>query len=456
MTDQQSPSRGRRWWSTIRFRITAIAVLAVLAVLVVVSIGVVAAQRRLLTDSLDDTLENHAVQLEKLLSGQTPETLGGIGDDDTIAQVVAPDSTVVVSTANVAGEAPIGEAPPPGESQTIRTVDDVPGGEPGYRLLARRVQTDDGERIFYIAVTDEDVRDSTRILVRSLMVAVPFAALVLALLVWWLVGRTLRPVEAIRSEVADIDGSDLHRRVPEPGSGDEIYRLAHTMNAMLDRVEESSLRQRAFVADASHELRTPLTRIRSELEVDAARPEQADVDATQRSVLEETIALQRLVDNLLYLARSDGGASPTRRDPVDLDDVVFTEATRLRAATSVAVDTSGVAAVQIRGDADQLTRLVRNLTDNAVRHAAATVTITLAERDTAAVLTVSDDGPGIPTVDRERIFERFTRLDEARSATTGGAGLGLAIARDIAEHHGGTVVVDPTDTGARFVVTLPR
>jgi signal transduction histidine kinase len=228
------------------------------------------------------------------------------------------------------------------------------------------------------------------------------------------------------------------------------------MNAMLDRVESATARQQRFAADASHELRSPLTRIRAELEVDLAHPEQADLAATHRSVLEDATQLQRLVDDLLHLARVDAGAVSNRREPVDLDDIVLRDARRLRADGRVQIDISGVSAAQLRGDADELARAVRNLTDNAVRHATSTVTLTLAEHGGRAVLTVADDGPGIPPAEQERIFERFARLDDARNADTGGTGLGLAITRDIVERHHGTIEIDSDHApGARFRITLP-
>jgi signal transduction histidine kinase len=225
---------------------------------------------------------------------------------------------------------------------------------------------------------------------------------------------------------------------------------------MLDRLAGSAEQQRRFVADAAHELRSPLTRVRAELEVDAAHPESADLPATHASVLRETIALQQLVDDLLLLARGDAGAlDVARAGPVDLDDVVEQQAA-VRRTGNRRIDTRGVAPVQVPGDGAQLARAVGNLLDNAVRHARGTVTVTLDGDDDSAVLTVADDGPGIPPDARDVVFARFTRLDDARSSRDGGAGLGLAIARDIAERHGGTraFVADGTP-GARFVLRLP-
>jgi signal transduction histidine kinase len=311
--------------------------------------------------------------------------------------------------------------------------------------------------VIHIAGTLDDIAESTRVLAASLLVIAPVVAALLAVLVWSLVKRTLRPVEAIRAEVAAIGGADLERRVTVPPGDDEISGLARTMNGMLERVSTSVDRQRRFVADASHELRSPLTRIRSELEVDLAHPQVADPLATHRSVLEETVGLQRLVDDLLLLARSDANVpAPTVDEPVDLDDIVVRVARRAREEAPVAVEVTEVRALRTRGDARQLARAVANLADNAVRHATSRITLTLARQGDFAVLAVADDGPGIPADQRDRVFERFARLDEARPRATGGTGLGLAIAREIVEHHGGTLTIDGEHRpGVRFVVALP-
>ena len=338
----------------------------------------------------------------------------------------------------------------------MSTVEHLPSDAARFRLLTRSVQGRQGPVVLHVASALDDVEESANVLTATLTIAIPAVTAILAALIWTLVGRTLRPVEAIRAEVADMTGTDLCRRVPQPDGDDEIARLAWTMNAMLDRVEDANNRQQRFVADASHELRTPLARIRSELEVDLAHPDTAGRADTQRGMLEETIGLQRLVEDLLHLARSDAGAHPTRREPVDLDDIVFRDVTRLRADGRVTVDVAAVSAAQVLGDPDQLARAVGNLTDNAARHARTTVTITLTEHEQTAVLSVADDGPGIPADRRQQVFERFVRLDDARTAATGGAGLGLAITRDIVQRHHGTIVVDPSHhPGSRLVVTLP-
>jgi signal transduction histidine kinase len=280
--------------------------------------------------------------------------------------------------------------------------------------------------------------------------------LLLALLAWstWvLIGRALRPVEAIRADVAEISALDLDRRVTEPPTTDEIGRLARTMNATLDRLQLASEKQRVFVADASHELQSPLTSYRTQLEVALAHPDSTDWPATGRALLAETQGLEQLVRNLLFLARAE---SAPKRTPelLDLDDIVLEEAARLRAATVARVDTTAVSAAPVLGSRDELVRLTRNLLENAVRHAASKVRVELTEETDAVRLVVQDDGPGVPADKQREIFDRFVRLDGARARGDGGTGLGLAIVQTIAAAHGGTVRVE-SDGGARFVVCLP-
>ena len=437
------------WLRGIRARITALAAVAVAAVLILAGVALVSSQRRLLTDNLDESLGALSTTLADSVAARTVVSpLAVHGDDDAIAQIVDDDGLVIASTANLAGRHAL---PPSNHDEQYRTVE-VLDGEPEYRVLSRRV----GDVVIHTGAPVDDIEESVDALRIGLVVAIPLVVVALASLIWWLVGRTLRPVEAIRRQVADISGRNLNRRVPQPPTDDEIARLARTVNAMLDRIEESSVRQQRFVADASHELRSPLTRIRTELEVDLGHPAAADLAATHRSVLVETEHLQRLVDDLLLLARQEANHDDPRAVLLDLDDIVMREARRLREASAITVDTSGVSAAQVAGDPHELTRALRNLLDNAARHAASRVTLALAEHGDHAVLTVTDDGPGIPPPLRERVFERFVRLDEARTRDDGGTGLGLAITREIVQRHGGTIRIDDHSDGARFVIELPR
>jgi signal transduction histidine kinase len=432
---------------TLRLRVTVVAALAVLGVLSVTSIGLVLVHHHALVEGLDEILDQHADTLEARLRSAQPVLDRDLPTDDVQVQLVGADGTVLAASPDLDGSLPGGVA----RSGPVTV--ELPGSAGERRLLVRDV---DGTSI-RVSGSLDDANDSTAALARSLMIAVPLSTAVLAGIVWWAVGRALRPVEAIRTQVDQITGAGLDQRVPEPATTDEIARLARTMNAMLARLEESADRQRRFVADASHELRSPLARMRAELEVDQAHPETADPASTADSVLTETVGLQRLVDDLLVLARGDAGAlDGARHTTVDLDALVGRLATRAR-ARGADVDTRAVRPVQVRGEPAQLERAVGNLLDNAVRHARRRVTVALDGADPGrAELVISDDGPGIDPADRERVFERFTRLDDARSAGSGGTGLGLAIARDIAERHGGTLTLATGEPpGAHFVLGLP-
>jgi signal transduction histidine kinase len=435
---------------SVRTRITLLATVVVALVLVLASFGLVTQQRRVLTASLDESLQQRASELEHLSAEAVVETpIQGLGDDDAAAQLVI-GGELMASSRNLVGE-PLVVPPPTEAGRTVRTVHGLPHEDGPFRLLT----SSGGGDVLVVAAPLDDIDDSTSTLIRLLVIGIPMVVAALGLALWWLVGRTLRPVEAIRAEVARIGAHDLHRRVPAPAADDEVGRLARTMNDMLERVEDATRRQQRFLADASHELRSPLTRMRTELEVDLAHPADADLRRTHESVLEETIGLQRLADDLLRVARVDAGAIDGGREPVDLDDVVLRVARRLRADDRVRVDLSAVGPARVVGDADQLARLVSNLADNALRHAASLVSFSLSVAHDEAVLTVADDGPGVPPTHRDLIFERFARVDEARRAADGGTGLGLAIARDIAEHHGGTLVLDAGAPATRFVLTLP-
>jgi signal transduction histidine kinase len=322
-------------------------------------------------------------------------------------------------------------------------------------MLAVAANSPDGPATVVVGASLESPRDSLDDLVEILVISFPVLLAVLGLVIWVVVGRALRPVEAIRREVDSITGNAVGRRVSEPPTHDEVARLARTMNDMLARVDDAARVQRQFVADASHELRSPLAGIRNQIEVDLASPDRADWQATEAEVLDETRRMERLVDDLLALAKADAPVAAGEREPVDLDDLVLREAARLRARGRIRVDTHRVSAGQVIGDRDQLRRVVRNLADNAERHADTTVAFTVGARAAWVDLALEDDGDGIPAADRERIFERFTRLDAARSRQDGGTGLGLAIVRDIVARHGGSVVVDADSACTRFVVRIP-
>ncbi len=300
-----------------------------------------------------------------------------------------------------------------------------------------------------------DVRHSTYVVRGILLVSFPLLVALLAAVAWRVVGATLRPVEALRRGAEEITGRDGGDRLPVPASRDEIHRLAVTLNGMLDRLRASRDRERAFVADAAHELRSPLANMRTELEVAQRLADRTDWPAVSTNLLADTERLGRLVDDLLLLARLDEAPPARATGPVELGALVTEVAARYPARVEVVPP---VVPLWTVGDADELRRVLTNLVDNAVRHARHRVVLAAGPDGSAYHrVTVTDDGPGIPAADRERVFGRFTRLDPARDRDAGGAGLGLAIVRELVRRAGGRIDLDDADPppGLRVRVRLP-
>ncbi|WP_424923632.1 sensor histidine kinase [Actinomadura darangshiensis] len=281
------------------------------------------------------------------------------------------------------------------------------------------------------------------------------AAGVLGLTAWGarrVAARTLRPVRSLRRELAELDDADLGLRVAVPSTGDDTERLAGQVNALLARLESAALQRRSFIADASHELRTPLTGLRTRIELALAAPEDGDAAETLWHSLADIDRLHHIVDDLLILARLDSGDLPDR-ERIDLGMLVEGEVGRRAASVPTAVKVEP--GVVVMGSRPRLVRAVYNLLANAERYAAERVEVEARADGAEAVLEVHDDGPGIPPADRDRVFERFSRLDTARSRDKGGSGLGLAIARQIVVAHGGTLYVADGTYGTRLVLRLP-
>ncbi len=313
----------------------------------------------------------------------------------------------------------------------------------------------DGRRVTVLAASPLDLADANdRRVVVSLAVVFPLLLLVACGVVWLAAKRALRPVERIRAEVASITSTDTSKRIPVPGTRDEIAHLATTMNDMLQRLDAASTRQRRFIADASHELRSPLASLRAQLESsvhDSTRESWAE-SLADMSIDHER--LEHLVTDLLLLAHHDEGER-LFLEPVDLGYLVRREVANRFPAKGIerTIDAENVL---INANPEAMARIVRNLLDNAERHATTRVDVRVMATPEVAELVVSDDGPGVPVQHRRAVFERFVRLDEARSADVGGSGLGLAIVAELVSEHAGTITIRPTDAGAVFVVQVPR
>jgi signal transduction histidine kinase len=335
----------------------------------------------------------------------------------------------------------------------------LPGPPLGMPSLLRVVAVGaSGHQIVIAAVSYAQVHDSLGTLGKALLIGTPLLFGLLALVTWLVTGYTLRPIAELRRGAAEVTETGVPRDLPVPPARDEVRSLAVTLNDMLSRLADAQQRQRDLVSDTAHELRSPIASIRAQLEVALDHPDGLDWPETARDVHADTLRLARLTEDLLLLARLDG--QHLRRKHTDLSAMCVSVAARYAAArVPVRADpvlaNTGAPCV-VAGDPDALSRLLVNLLDNAVRHAASQVCVSVRGDDGWAVLVVSDDGPGIPAADAERAFGRFSRLDNARSRIgEEGAGLGLAIVRSTAEAHGGSVTLGDADPGLHAVVRLP-
>lgn len=396
-----------------RLRLTVIATAVSAVVLVAASVLVLTLFQRQVVATSDDLATSRAEDLARLAQdGRVPEVLADIGDD-SMGQVIGSDGSVIAASASLMDAPAVTAREGTGGDAVLIDLDGVPDDDEteDYRAWLVTGQGPDGPVTAVVGTSRESIREDVGALGLALLLTMPLVLLAATALLWLLLGRTLRPVE------------EAHRR------------------------------QRTFVADAAHELQSPLASYRTQLEVaqrqdDPSRWRQVSVD-----LLAETDRMERLVRDLLFLARQDSQVTATSL--VDLDDIVREEVARVRAATAVDIDASGVSAAPVRGSRDDLARLVRNLLANAVRHASATVEVACRQDGSGTVLIVADDGPGIDPDLREAVFERFRRGDPARGHESG-TGLGLSIVRSVAERHEGRVRIVDADRGARFEVRLPR
>jgi signal transduction histidine kinase len=440
--------RTRRHLS-LRARITAGALFVVVGALCGAGWLVIGVIEREMTGQVDAALRADGDFTRRMITSGSGLPMSE-GPTDLYVQFVAEDGRVVGAGAAAAGR-PAFASPDGVDDASIVTVGDAALGE--LRVLKLSVPDNPG-RTLLLARSSQNVAAVHATLVRLLAVVVLVGSGSLCILVWFVVGRSLRPVEQMRRAVDDLDDRDLRMRVALPATGDELDRLAETLNELLARLEQSVEREHDFVADASHELRTPLAGLRALLETETADP--TLVVLTRADALARVNQLQDLVDQLLLLARTDDRDDAPSRLPVDLDELVLAQARQLARTTSLKVDISHVSGGQVAGLDSDLGRLVANLASNAARYAATTVSFTVHQFADTVELLVDDDGPGVPTSDRERVFERFSTLDDARTAARSGSGLGLSIVAAIADAHGGTArVTDAPGGGARLEVRLP-
>ena len=373
----------------------------------------------------------------------------------TAVQVVQ-DGEVISATTNAVGSRAFLMVEQEPGVERLADRETLPFDEDGpFRVIALGTETPTGDATVYVAVDVEDVAEVIAVAGEVGGIGLAALILVLAAVFWVVIGRTLAPVTAIRDRAEAITGSELHQRVPEPDRHDEISDLARTINAMLGRLEDSAKRQEAFVADAAHELRSPIASLQARLETELLSPRTSDDDRMTRDLLHETTRMGRLVDHLLLLARSDAGTISADKVPVDLEEIVR-ESVASVDSTAVPITTEDVEPVQVLGQPALLEHVVTNLLDNAGRYAETSIDVSLHANSRNAILTVDDDGPGIPEHLRDGVLERFVRVDESRERGTGGAGLGLAIVSEIVRVHEGEIeITDSPSGGARVRVLLP-
>jgi signal transduction histidine kinase len=447
--------------SGVRVR-SALAATVVVAVALAVAAGAfVWFYRGALLQSIDDTASQRAqtVAADLRRDGFRPNpVVPAAPGEQTVVQVLDPAGRVVAASGDIAGESPMSGSRPRAGAE-VRTDHRLPFYDDRmFHIVALGVGGPGGTYTVLVGQAlgplDASIREASALL----LIGSPLLLLVVGAATFWFVGRSLRPVEGIRREVTGITASQLHARVPVPEARDEVARLAETMNAMLDRLEAAVGAQHRFVADAGHELRSPLATVQAGLELLRARPLPDPATATVEMLQAEAARLDRLVSGLVLLARADENGLRPRLTDVDLDDLADAERSRLASQHPDLVRSVHIEPVQVRGDAHQLAQVFRNLTDNAARHAASTIRLRVTSDPSAgaAVVEVSDDGPGVPVADRARIFERFVRLDDSRHRASGGTGLGLAIVQEVVASHGGTVsVAEAPGGGAVFAVRLP-
>jgi len=442
---------------SLRARLLALGVTGVALALALGSLMLYAVLTLTVNRTVDDSAFASARVVAAMVDSNTvPDPLPVSGSQ--VVQVVDSSGAMVSASVSADRLTPLLRSPELAKALAGERIS-VPGARAGLagnlRAIAVQAGPPSGPRSIIVAVPVNDIEESQRVLRNTLLVTYPPLVVIMALIAWRVIGWTLRPVETLRSGAARISGSDQDERLAVPESADEIRALALTLNDMLDRLAAARGRQRAFVADAAHELRSPLASMRIQLEVAQHLGEGGQLSA---DLLADVTRLSALVEDLLLLARAGSDANhPPVRESLDVRALLVTTANRYAGARVPVTVTAGPS-VYASANSEELRRVLANLVDNAVRHARSTVSLEARAEGGRAVLTVVDDGPGIPADERERVFERFARLDDARDRDAGGTGLGLAIVRELLRRSDGSISLqdNPSGTGVAAVVYLSR
>ena len=451
---------------SIRARLTLFFVGSIAIVLAVTGVALVTLVHRSLETSATNQIEAEISQVQARFSTNAMPSRGVVSipmDGNVVVQVTNPTGTAVWADSSAILAAPVlAHASMDLSSATGLSVELVRSKATSSTLSqlsqgqAQNIATSRGPGLIYGFVYGTPITHSVTVLLASVAVSFPLLLIFAGTLIWMGVGFALAPVEAIRRRVDAIAARDLSERVPVTGGDDEIARMARTVNAMLDRLESSSKFQQEFVSNASHELRSPLTTLLATVERAASDPANAEWGVVSDTIMREGRRLDVLIDDLFWLSRHDESHGEAVRADVDLDDLLFEEAQRVRTISELAVDTSMVQPTRVQGDPAMLKRMIRNVVDNATRHASRELRFDSHYEGDQGVVRVADDGEGIDVADSARLFERFARADSARSRRSGGTGLGLAIVTDIVSRHGGSARFIDVERGSTIELRVRR
>ncbi|HEX3004539.1 MAG TPA: HAMP domain-containing sensor histidine kinase [Angustibacter sp.] len=463
MSAHPARARWRRHAPTlgVRGRSVLASVVVVTVALTIGALVFVTQLQRALLSGVEQDATAQALQVAELVHRD-----GARGLDEDVAasvrggqlvQVLDDSGGVTAASSSRARSRPLSSARPAIGQVIVRSPSRQPlvDDDSDY-LLAVTATTWSGQQYrVVVAAPIGAQQESVRTALSLLLVGLPALVVLVGVATWLLVGRALSPVERMRARVAAIGGSRVRQRLEVPSTGDEIARLATTLNDMLDRLEHAGQVQRQFVADAGHELRSPLSTLTAAVEV-ARRESDAGAWAELSDVMQaELDRLTQLVENLLLLSKVDELGLEIATQDVDLDDLVDEQRRRLLAHPGLQLQVT-TQPTRVRGDRSRLAQVLANLVDNAVRHTRSLVRISVRTDGDHAIVIVEDDGPGVPAAQRRRVFERFVRLDDSRGRRSGGSGLGLAIVAEIVQAHGGTVSIgDRPGGGCRVEVRLP-